>query len=196
MGRSCLLTTLVKGWRRVPEPPASTIPFTVPSFLPSLLARSVAPAAKRPQTPPASFEERPHMCAGGLSAPALGGRRATRGERRRLDVARTRDPIGRDRPARVGPCRCERRRGLAAMCADTGSGSSARDRRRPADPSGPRPPRPERLAQLALAEPDRVGRHLDQLVLVDPLEPVLQPHRPVRDEAHRLVVARRAPCAP
>src|SRR5207247_2268348 len=63
---------------------------------------------------------------------------------------------------------------------------------RPADPSGARPGRAERLAQLALAQADRVGRHLDQLVLVDPLEAVLEAHGAVGHEAHRLVVARGA----
>src|SRR5438477_11523810 len=60
---------------------------------------------------------------------------------------------------------------------------------RAADAAGARAARTEGLAQLALAQPDRVRRHLDELVLVDPLEAVLEVHRLVGDEADRFVVA-------
>src|SRR5262249_59956356 len=69
---------------------------------------------------------------------------------------------------------------------------SLRRRRRTADPPRPRPPRPQRLAQLALADPNRIRRDLDQLVLVDPLEAILEAHGMVRDQSHRLVMPRRA----
>src|SRR5207253_4374523 len=65
-----------------------------------------------------------------------------------------------------------RHAGLASGAARSRGG---RSRRHGGEPGAARAAGPERLAQLALAEADRVGCDLDQLVLVDPRQALLEP---------------------
>src|SRR5262245_60344792 len=73
----------------------------------------------------------------------------------------------------------------------SGGPASGRGRRR-VHALAARAPGTEGRAPLALAEPDRLGGDLDQLVVVDPGEAFLETHRPVRAQPNCLVVSRGA----
>src|SRR4030095_2986562 len=68
-------------------------------------------------------------------------------------------------------------------------GARRAERRRTLRPQAALAARPQRGTQLALAQADRVGRDLDQLVVVDPRQAVLEAHQVGRGEPDRLVVA-------
>src|SRR5262245_36681681 len=55
----------------------------------------------------------------------------------------------------------------------------------------PRALGPERFPEDLLPQPDGIGRHLDQLVFVDPLDRALEAHHLRRRQDQRLVLAGR-----